>query len=410
MRRIAAVLLLLAAACGAPQEPSARRLPPDAIRVRQKTIRDDSERGNLLNIALGASVVSRTAEITLEQSAVRAIDGDPFTTWASPPDDGAHQVLLYALPARTRVERIGIQTPNAPIYHLASAQIDTSLDGSQFTPLLLVRPSDRTPDVQFFSIPPRDVVYLRLTTLEAPGKFAQINSLQVRGRWQEPPKQPPIAGCWSLNNMTTEFKDDRGRITGTIAYDRPLSLEGGSDGLVYRFVWVSGPNRGFAAIDITPDGKHLSGLRWFEEPIEYSAADSWFADRHPCGAAAPHEDVVTEFLRMKQRLPLYSLRFDENGALMENESAGGLDLLANFAQHPPSQRLRLVSREYRRPGAEQNRRTAQARLESLRSALQKRGIDARRFEWATLGSDNPPRPIETEIERTLYSTIELEAR
>lgn len=410
MRRIAALLLLLTAACGTPEQQPARQLPSDAIGPRGNVVRDESERGNLLNIALGASVVSRSAEITLEQSALRAIDGDPGTFWASPPDDGPDQVLLFALPARTRVERIGIQTPAAPIYHLVSAQVDTSLDGSAFTPLLRVRLSDKTPDLQLFTVPPRDVVYVRVTTLEAPGKFAQINSVQVRGRWEEPPKQQSIAGCWSLNGMNAQFTDDRGRITGTIAYDQPLSLEGGSDGLVYRFVWVSGPNRGFAAIDVTPDGKHLSGLRWFEEPIEYSAADSWFGGKRTCDAAPHHADVVTEFLRMKHRLPLYSLRFDENGALMENESAGGLDLLANFAQHPPSQRLRLVSREYRRPGAEQNRRTAQARLESLRSALQKRGIDARRFEWSTLGSDNPPRPIETEIQRTLYSTIELETQ
>lgn len=175
MRRFAALplVLLLAASCEAPASKPAG--PPDAIAARRSAVRDDSERGNLLNIALGASVVSRTAEMTLEQSAVRAIDGDPGTMWASPPDDGAHQVLVYALPARTRVEQIGIQTPHAPVFHIVSAQVDSSTDGVNFTPLILLKPSDKTPELQLFPVvPPRDIVYLRLTTLEAPGRFAQI--------------------------------------------------------------------------------------------------------------------------------------------------------------------------------------------------------------------------------------------
>jgi len=144
--------------------------------------------------------------------------------------------------------------------------------------------------------------------------------------------------------------------------------------------------------------------------MEYSAVESWFGQRSTCGAPIPHEDVATQFLRLKNRVPLYSLHFDGRGSLDETESAAGLDLIANFARQPASQKLRLVSREYRLADAEQNRRAAQARLDSLRSALHKRGIDAQRFEWTVLGSQNPPSKIETEIQRNLYSAIELQAQ
>lgn len=404
MRRIAAVALL-ALACGAPRV--SRGVGPAAA---TPPAFDDSERGNLLNIAFGASVVSRTGELTLEQSALRAIDGDPLTTWTSPPFDGPQQVLVFALPARTRVESIGIQTPPAPIFRVLSAQIDASLDGVSYSSLMPIK-TRQTADVQLFPVaPPRDAVYIRLTTIDAPGRFARINSLQVRGRWEEKPKQPPIGGCWTINGRPAQFREDRGRVTGVIGGDHPISFDGGTDGLVYRFVWVRGPDRGFGAIGLAPDGRHLSGLRWYEEPREYSSAESWFGEPAACGEMPKSQDVPVQFLRWKRRLPLFGLRFDDREILVESDSAAELDLLANFARQPSSQRLRLVSREYRQTNPEENRRVAQARLDSLRSALQKRGIDARRFDWESLGSDNPPAKIETEIQRNLYSAIELEAQ
>jgi hypothetical protein len=42
--------------------------------------------------------------------------------------------------------------------------------------------------------------------------------------------------------------------------------------------------------------------------------------------------------------------------------------------------------------------------------MQKRGIDPTRFDWIAAGSENPPRPIENEMMRVLYSVIDLEAR
>ena len=317
-------------------------------------------------------------------------------------------MVVFALPARARVQQAGIQTPSIGMFHVESVQLDSSIDGVNFTPLVTLD-TKNVEDPQLVPVD-RELVYLRMTTLKAPGKFARVNSVQVRGRWTEQPKQRPIGGCWTVNDLAAQFTEDRGRVTGTMAYDHPISFEGGSDGLVYRFVWLSGENRGFGAIDTAPDGKHFSGLQWYEEPMLYSSADSWFGQRSACGAQLPHEDVATQFLRLKHRLPLYALRFDVHGALVENESAAGLETIANFARQPSSQRLRLVSREYRLPDAETNRRAAKARLDSLRSVLQKRGIDAQRFEWAVLGSDNPPSKIETEIQRNLYSAIELQTQ
>jgi hypothetical protein len=215
----------------------------------------------------------------------------------------------------------------------------------------------------------------------------------VRGAWKETPKQQPIGGCWSINGFSSQFKVDHGRIVGTIGGDHPISFDGGSDGLVYRFVWISGPDRGFGLITTAPDGKHLSGLRWYVEPTLDSTAESWFGERSSCGPTPASEDVRLLFLQRSRHLPLY----------------GSEDAILDFLTSFPG-RVRLVSREFRQPTAEANRRVAQARLDALRQAIARRGIDPARFDWVVAGSDNPPQPIINEMVRVLYSVIDLVAQ
>jgi F5/8 type C domain-containing protein len=387
MRAIAfAIALVFAAGTGGP--------PP----------KDQLERGNLLNIALGASVVSRTAELTLDQSAVRAIDGDPESAWNSPPNDGKDQTIVFALPARALIEKIGIRTPQLPRFRVTAIQCDWSVDGVTFTPLATLKLAV-TDDVQRFPITPREMAYLRVTTIGVAERFARIQSVQAFGKYVEPIRQLPLEGCWTINGLAASFMNDRGRVTGVIGGHNPISFDGGTDGLVYRFAWASGPNWGFGAIDTAPDKKHLSGLRWYVEPISYASAESWFGARSQCSAKLAAQDVVSQFLKRAGRFPLYGLRFDDAGALVEADSAATLDMLAALAR---AKRYRLVSREFRQANGVENRRHAQGRLDSLRAAMQRRGIDPARFDWSAAGSDSPPRAIENEIMRTLYGVVELQ--
>ena len=110
-------------------------------------------------------------------------------------------------------------------------------------------------------------------------------------------------------------------------------------------------------------------------------------------------------MQRAKRLPLYGLRFDANGNLDEAQSAATLDMLSAIVART---RFRLVSREFREPNDAANKQRAQQRLNSLRTTLQKRGIDVSRLDWVAMGSDAPPRKIESDIERVLYGTIELQ--
>lgn len=406
MRTVLAPALLLVVACHdqtapAPAAATTRNSSVAPVVVTKTT--DAGEEGNLLNIALGASVVSRTGELTLDQSALRAIDGDPNSPWNSPPDD-PKQSIVFALPTLTRVEKIGARTASAPAFHVTSVQFDSSTDGKNFTPLQTVRLA-ATEDVQLFPVAPRDLIYLRVSILAAAGKYPRLSSVQALGRYVTAPVPQPIDGCWSVNGFPANFSTDRGRITGTLGGDHAVSFEGGRDGAVDRFVWASGPDFGFAAIDIAPDGKHLSGMRWYVEPIAFSAAESWFGEPAPCGAPLHHQDVAAAILLRLKRLPLYGLHFDANGALDEKNSAATLDLINSLGG---PKRYKFVSREFRMGSQAANLQRSQQRLDALQSAMRKRGVDTKRFEWQAIGSDSPPRTIETEIQRVLYSVIELQ--
>jgi F5/8 type C domain len=405
MRKRIAVTLFFALACSKQPEPARATATPARPPQQNSPVSDKEERGNLLNIALGASVVSRTAELTLDQSALRAIDGDPTSPWNSPPDDGKQQTMVFALPSLTSIEKVGLQTPPSPLFRVESVQVDSSVDGTNFTPLATLKLAAVEGPQLFPVAPPRDVLYLRITTLVANGNFARFESVHAHGKPLQPVVQKPIDGCWSVNGFESSFSTDRGRITGRIGGDHPISFDGGSDGVVYRFVWTSGPDWGFGAITTTPDGKHLSGLQWYLEPITFSAAESWFGERSRCGGTTQRAgDSATQFLQREKRLPLYGLHFTANGGIDEAASAATLDLITKIgAEH-----YKLVSREFRVGSAEGNRKRSQERLDALKAALQKRGVDPSRFQWQAIGSDSPPRPIETEIQRVLYSVIELQ--
>jgi hypothetical protein len=70
----------------------------------------DYDADNLLNIAHGASVISRTAELNLESSAAHVIDGISVSAWRSAPGS-PQETLVFSLPTLAAVRRIGVTAP-----------------------------------------------------------------------------------------------------------------------------------------------------------------------------------------------------------------------------------------------------------------------------------------------------------
>jgi hypothetical protein len=365
------------------------------------------ERGNLLNIGYGAAVVSRTGELTLDHSALRAIDGDPASHWSSPPHD-PQQTLIFSLAAPARVDQIGLQIPPRPAIATRALRVETSSDGVTYVPVENVQPT-LTDQIQWFGASVPSARYLKISVTEGGSTYASLQSIHVKGEWLQPPSVAPIEDCWAVNEMKGSFAEREGRVAGWLdSAPEKTQLDGGRLGAVYRFAWARGPQWGVALVTLSPDGTRLSGLKWHEVIGSVSFGGSWFGERSSCRASGMQPDLVVDtFLRQAGWYPLFGLHFDERDVLSEKLSEGGLGIIENIVRGLPSQRCRLIAREYHEGTPEANRRRAETRLRTLRDVLTKRGLDLTRVEFAPVGADEPP-DVMSETMRLLKGVVVIQ--
>jgi hypothetical protein len=368
---------------------AAMDLPPD----------DTEERSNLLNIAHGASIVSRTGETTLENSAVQAIDGDPDSAWLSPPYD-PDQTFVIALPSRTSIRQLGAKRSPQVRLAIRTIEFERSNDGVHFEPLQTLKLVD-SGSYQLFPVTPAEASYLRVTMHDPGGPYIQLNSLLARGEALEPVAPRRIDGCWSINGEPAVFRQNG----AAVPYGRigELTLDGGSDGRFFRFVWTNKAEYGMAAISVSPDGNHLSGIKWHEEALPLFLGGSWFGDRIPCqegtlgqvGTPDKQAAVFETFMTRFGRFPLYGLEFDAHNELIDR-SRWTLDAVTGYLRTHPSGTFQFTG--YGNP----------QQLTALRAALQKRGTD---LSHVTFVSERIPRrdPV-TDVMRSLYGNIDLQIR
>jgi F5/8 type C domain len=396
VKRLLLAAALAFAACR--QEPVVPDAPPKAQDIRQLVkhiaASDAPERESLTNIARGATILSRTGESLLLASAAQLIDGDPASYWMSPPRD-LPQSIVIGLPARSRIDRVGLRTPKEA-YTANRVQFDASLDGRTWTRLAEVTAA-QTADAQWFDVAPAEAMQLRVTLLDfRPSQtLVRLDSVLARGTELEPPRIGAIEGCWSFNGRPATFVQRGARVTGVVAIgEQPLFLDGGSDGRNIRFVWTRGNDYGLAIATVSPDGKHLTAKVWHEEAIPMFDAEPWFGERAPCGALQPREDVALALLRRVGRYSFFAA---------DKASVDHLARLLGALRVP----ARVVVHEFREATPQANLARSQQRLAELRAAL---GARAGNATFVAAGSEAPREPTVTQAMREIYSSVDLEIR
>ncbi len=401
MKRL--LLIVLLAACAKPQAPSPAAKPAEET--------DAAERASLMDMAHGGTVVSRTGETMLEVSALCAIDGDFGSFWMNSPGD-LPQSMIVALPARSRIDRVGIRTiPNGG-FTAGHVSFDASDDGKTFTPMATIASAD-TKRAQWMNVKPTDASYIRVTMIDGMirGHDVRLYSVLAAGKELEPPHPGPLAGCWTVNNLQAQFVAHGSRILGVMDVgQQPILFDGGFDGRIYRLNWIRGNDYGMALLTVAPDGSAMSGMEWHEEAIPLFVADSWFGQRRTCGAAAGGPaGQIDALLRRVGRFPLFALRFRNDGSLDAQQSAGILGALVKRLGHGHGP-VRFVAHEFRQPDATANRDFAKRELDALRQQLAAAGADLSGVDFIAQGSSAPRQQPVTEAMRALYSSVDLEIR
>jgi hypothetical protein len=403
-----AFVLVAALACNREAPAPKSTAPPPA--KKQATGPDDpNERANLLNFAHGATVISRSGEATLANSALGAIDGDLTSAWVINAGDYP-QTATFALATRSRIDRIGIATGGKQPFTIDNVEFESSLDGVTFKPLGKLTPK-RIEAPQLINITPVETKFVR-ATLVGGDRNGRAAALFALGAELEPAQPVSIDGCWTINGMPATFGQHGAHAFGVIETTPTAThLDGGFDGRFFRFTWTRGASYGFAAISVSPDGRHLSGHHWHEEPIPLFFAESWFGDRRDCATSiADHGEVTQALMKRLGRAPLYGLAFDANGNLIESASTDTLGALRAFLLGNPGVQARLVAHEFHAATAEQNRAIANARLTTIEQSLLRNGVPKGRLSFLAAGSDDPREVPVTDAMRSLYSSVDLEIR
>lgn len=364
------------------------------------------EDANLLNIARGVAVVSRTGEASLVNSAAHAVDGMHDTFWWSPPEAPA-QTIVYALAAPTRIDKVGATTLASESQTPARIRFEASRDGRSWRELATFAPTENT---QLLPAKPAEALFLRVSTLEAADRSAAIHSFRAAGEETAPAAPRSFGGCWEINGFPSQIAERGGRITGVIGGERPTYLDGGVDGRVARVMWQRGPMWGFALLTATPDGSALTGLPLHEEPQSSHHGFAWFGRRCAARITPPRvrEDLPRELLNRAGRWAMFGLAFGEDDTLINDRSATTIEDAAQLIAANRSRRLRIVAHEFRGRDAAENRRRATARIDALRNALTERGTDLSRVEFVGSGSDRTTIRWRFATERLLASRIDLE--
>ena len=375
-----------------------------------KPLDEADERSSLIGLTRGTSIIARSGEAFGPVSALNAIDDNPGSFWLSPPHDLPQWVTL-ALPARTRLNRVGIRTTKEGGFTAKHVSFEASLDGAVWTPLTTVESADAN-EAQWWSVPPAEARQLRVTMIDGPATTGSVRLLSIlaQGAELEPPHTGSIEGCWNINGMTAQFSSKGAQIRGTFAMGKqPMELDGGSDERTTRLSWTRGNDYGLALVTVTPDGKHLSGMAWHEEVIPMFYADAWFGERVPCGARRAPVDVPSQLMQRIGRYSAFGLRFDTSGDLDQKNSEQAIAIMARLIKASGGQTI-VAGHEFRETPAKANHDRTARELESVRKALAAAGVDVSHLSFFAAGSANPRQEPVTEAMRAIYSSIDVEIR
>lgn len=406
MRRIAAAALGLALIAGCGEEPPAA----PKVDKRVELGRSRNESANLMSMMNGAVVVDRSGEKELGNAALLAIDSTLSTIWIAAPGLNTDW-MVTELPALCEVQRIVLSPGEArPSQQAKKVQVESSEDGSRFTPLATLTLGGKS-ETQPFDVRRTTARFIRVRLLEAfDGKFAPaIASVALEGRELEPRRQVDVTGVWRFNQYDAELAQIGTRLFGVVKLDPPMIIAGDLVNGYGRFLWVRENEAGYGVLSANPGGDRLNAIWWHERPLLLFFGESWYGSRAQKASAREAEAdpaMIATSLRQLGLFSMYGLRF-EGGEQKLAEGDGTLRNALAVVRSAPARQFKMVAYGWGHGDDAQNLKIAQARIAALRAAV---GAPPANLAFEARGAAAPPRcdPPRTPQIVTLYDRIDLE--
>lgn len=343
----------------------------------------ESDTGNRLGFFNGAVIVNRTGELSLEMSALNAVDGDDGTLWSTPPGD-VQQSMTIALPARSRIDQVGLSNGNLARKWRAVQRLrfEGSDDGTVFR-LLKDIEVETLAQHQLTRIEPADVNYMRVSILSSfnSKEASDVVGIEARGRELEPPARGLVSGVWSLNGETARFAGTETIFHGVVETSPPTYIEGGWDGRIMRFLWFRGEEYGFGLLSVDTRSEALNGFLWYREPIQPFLGGPWFGEKKEKNeGAVPAPRVIETFLQHSGRVPVYQIEFDERNRVLPGSDASPFQRALRLHPRGMNVNLHEVCTD---PSARAPNERMNARARALEAFLVKQGIDSSLIRFKT---------------------------
>lgn len=370
-------LVLAASSCRpeseAPRNPQRKAAQPDT----------KSDAGNLLGFPNGAVILNRTGELSLEMSALNAVDGDNGTLWSTPPGD-IQQSMTIALPARSRIDQVGLSNGNLARKWRAVQRMrfEGSDDGTRFRLLKDIQ-VETLAQHQLTKIDPADVNYVRVSILSSfnSKEASDIVGIEARGKELEPPERGSVSGVWSLNGETARFLAGGSAFHGVVETSPPTYIEGGWDGRIVRFLWIRGEEYGLGLLSVDPGSVALNGFLWYREPIPPFLGGPWFGEKKGTSeGTVPAPRVIETFLQHTGRAAVYQIEFDEKNNLLSGSDASPFQRALRLHPKGMSVNFHEVCSD---PSASAPNDRMKARARALEAFLNKQGIDSSLIRFKT---------------------------
>lgn len=373
---------------------------------------------SLVSFSSGALVVQKPQEYNEEWSAFWIFDERPDSGWATPEGVVTPQAVVVALPERTVLKRLELDTGGTDGEKRAAKDVlvevsDTSArDG--FQKIAEVSLKDRADNQKFpvsAEIPGR---WLRLTIKNNHGAEDYIELMDFRAYGTQLTKTPfsDTSGTYETNYRDFHLRQQGTSVTGCYEHDEGV-LTGGIEGRVMRFTWrETGGQQGPAIMVFSPDGKQLFGL-WWEEGNTGGRGGIWNGTRKSATVGTcPHwaggaQEQMSKDLQTEGRTRIYGINFDTDSDVIKDESKPTLDRIVALLKANTGWKMTIEGHTDSSGGGAHNQQLSKRRAESVKSYLVQGGIDAARLTAVGLGSSKPVTSNDTVVGRSQNRRVEL---